>query len=665
MAYDAAKYDIAGSFSRGAEGTLKNRRAKQRLERADQLILQESDSLHARRRTAQKDQGIAGAAPIQFKKAGDMRSPFERVKDWFTKRDSEKVTPDMPGVGGGSTNYADAYKMGNKQAMADDQAKGSEAAMQVQEDAMLSQGYAEEDTQNYDQMMQSGGPGYANGGRAIPPTSPSVNSYADGGQVDQGVQHEESNPGVFTVGAQRADVATPVTQGIPQMADGGRMPDMSPRGTARGTRFPRIAKAIKQGRSTVSQHTWTKPVNLTKTARVAGGLAGIAAGATMESAHRSGKTGTEEYRARYGIPESPNDGWRRVVDDVGVRIKGTMEDLGNSLTGDMAGDFGSGMAAPPTAIPQAPTSGVEPVSEDEKVGQGAIAKGVDMAAEAEEANRPPGEIDFSKVDFKSGDFPAMSVKDWREYRHSTAADLILMGASYEEAHDQVTATQQKGFLNYMKQGQMHLAAGNAAAASSSLRMAFQYFPNGSDVKIGIHQDPNTGEPILLGMGMNDESGEGVGQPMYMDYQKLGQMIDNFGNPAAFRMWTKDRDDLEFEHKKFEEVTKPLAESRQAYNYGAAQGAVDRGRAALIDKLIGDPSDIAANEKVYRDRLLNDFDFTQNQADADILAALMSQIRAANPDQRKFTDNGLIEAVMSAYEEGPDAIQELMDEFGVQ
>jgi hypothetical protein len=687
MAYDAAKYDIAGSFSRGREGTLKAKRARQRIKSADIKIKNESDSLESRRRTQQRDRGRSGMPPLEFENYDtDMRGPVKRTLDWIKERSANKISPDAPGEAN-STQYAEEYKLGTRYQMAQTAAKSKEAQMQGQEDEMLAERYATEE------FEQAEIPQYANGGRAIPSTSPSVNSYADGGAVDDGgqpVQHEEHRPGVFTVGAQRD---APLNSVVPQMADGGIL-QMAGGGVVASERTlsaaerlnqyekaknaPRPSQAlspqqnlearggvrgnVSKGRGFLNSRAARIPTSaigrgLRHGARF--GVGALAYGAA-ETAVESYGTGTDEYRERYGIPESPNDGWRRTVDDLAVRGKGFLEDFGNKITGGVAGDIGSGMNAPDTAIPPELPSSVPPVSEDEKVGQDAKGDAERMAAEAEAANKPPGEIDFSKVDFKSGDFPSMTVKDWTAYRYATVADLVGMGVGYEDAHDQVSNTQQKEFLNYLKQGQMHLEVGNAPAAAGALRMAFQHFPNGSDVKIGVHQDPNTGQPILLGMGMNDETGEPVGQPQFMDAQKLGMMIDNFGNPASFRMWTKDRDDNTFRDKG-QKIEQQRADQMGRYQEKMGTAALGRASAAIqaaANSLDGIEDVAEATKRIREELSISGIEYD----DQVKLLSIMGQIKQNDP--------GLIypeiyQLVVSQYKADPEQLDEMLDSIGIR
>jgi hypothetical protein len=625
MPYNADKYDLAGSFNRGALGSRRVRRAKQMERAIDQELAREQEGMVGRRADMRKHNRIFGMEDLDF---GDFQTNsdpiFQRMGSWFKNRRANRVEADKPAPTAAS------------------QAGGVEAQMQQQESDMLAESYAPE----------TGPPQYANGGRAIPSTSPSVNSYANGGMAI---------PGVLTEDVTRRP---PATNAIPAMADGGAVPELA--GEVPRTEAERLARyrAARDERGLspkqiAERNPGRTPSRISRAgSAIKSGGAGLAAAATAKSAYDSYGTGTEEYRERYGIPESPNDGLRRVIDDIGVRAKGVMQDVGNTLTG---GYFEEG-AAPPTAIPPELSSDIPQVTEDEVVAQESIAEGTEMAAEVEEANKPPGDIDFSKVDFQSGDFPSMGVKDWIQYRGETVRNRMAQGISEEEAHDEVTRMQQKGFVNYLTQGQMHLATGNAPAAAGAIRMAYQYFPNGSDIKIGVHQDPNTGQPVLLGMGKDDESGEPVGQPMYMDQEKLSVMIENFSNPDAFRMWTKDWRDDQFKRQEYEEVTKPAAQSDAQYRDRLGQAALGRADAA---QAAAAGSGTGGRKQTDYDRAASafteatDMGAIKDPDTARYMNSIMSQIYRKSD----WEYNQVIDFVMQAESEG--RLEDIAGQLGIE
>jgi hypothetical protein len=113
--------------------------------------------------------------------------------------------------------------------------------------------------------------------------------------------------------------------------------------------------------------------------------------------------------------------------------------------------------------------------------------------------------------------------------------------------------QMQGAQSNLMQSAFLLRSGNAKGAALAARAAFQYFPNGSDVRFGIHQGPNG--PVLIGMGVDEETGEPIkdGKPMILNTELMAAMASNFSDPKAFTTWTKDWRDEEFKHRQYEEV----------------------------------------------------------------------------------------------------------------
>lgn len=303
--------------------------------------------------------------------------------------------------------------------------------------------------------------------------------------------------------------------------------------------------------------------------------------ALVATAVETASTPTEQYRKRFGM--ETND--PSFLGDVGVRALGAASDLGNILTGGMAGSMYRDKAIPAAAAAREPASVAAqpepppemPATPDEAIAQAAKSDGEQMIQQAVEESKPPGAIDFSKVNVPPSEIPNMPVKDWVAYRARAVRNAMLQGASPAEAHQQVTQLQMSGFRDYAQQALMHLEGGNPLAAASALRAAYQYFPNGSDVRIGVTKGVD-GNPVLVGMGRNEETGESVGSPMVLNSERLSVMIENLSNPEAFRAWTKDWRDEQFTRQRYEEVEKPQAQSqmdvaqRNARSYEMMAGA---------------------------------------------------------------------------------------------
>lgn len=323
---------------------------------------------------------------------------------------------------------------------------------------------------------------------------------------------------------------------------------------------------------------------------------------------------------------------------LGRRALGYASDLGNVLSMGSASnlyrDTESAIPTPAAAAAQPEPPPETPTTPDEAIAQQAKVDGSRMVQQAEAENAPPGAIDFSKVNVPPSEIPNMPVKDWVEYRARAVRNAMLQGANPTEAHAQVTQLQMSGFRDYAQQAMMHLEGGNPLAAASALRAAYQYFPNGSDVKIGVTKGKD-GNPVLVGMGQNEETGEPVGRPMVLNSERLAVMIENMSNPNAFRAWTKDWRDEQFTRQKYEEVEKPQAQSqidiaqRNARSYetmaqaqlagatrqrggagGRTQADLDRANAAFTKAV----EMLALNDQQKADRLMSIMAQIYQQAD---------------------------------------------------
>lgn len=198
-------------------------------------------------------------------------------------------------------------------------------------------------------------------------------------------------------------------------------------------------------------------------------------------------------------------------------------------------------------------------------------------AAAQPAGPPDEIVDFSQVrDVMPEDLPNMGVKDWEDERRFWAANAISLGNDPFEAMKAVDARQMRGFAQYGQQAFQMLKNGDATGAARALYAAYQYFPNGSDVRFGVQKGVN-GQPVLIGMGTDEETGEPLkeGQPTVITPESLSVQLENLSNPSAFRVWTKDWRAAEQEIREYNEVTKPAAESTARYQDRAGRAAMQR------------------------------------------------------------------------------------------
>jgi hypothetical protein len=257
-------------------------------------------------------------------------------------------------------------------------------------------------------------------------------------------------------------------------------------------------------------------------------------------------------------------------------------------------------------------------------------------------------IDLSKVQFDPNEMPDMKVRDWEEYRRKKIAYGVGQGKSADEVDKEVTAMQQRGFLRYGQQAFTLMQAGNLQGAARALKAAYQYFPNGYDVKFGV-QNGN-----IVGMGFNEETGKPEGNPMILTPERLSVMMENFTNPQAFRMWTQDWRKQAMENRKYNEIEKPSAQADIDYKYAAGRAALQNADAAQSR---ADAAMVAAErggsgaggkamtqaERVYRERV--QMLGITDEATADELASVMSQLKQKYPNT---PDNVIVQKVMERY-----------------
>lgn len=396
---------------------------------------------------------------------------------------------------------------------------------------------------------------------------------------------------------------------------------------------------------------------LRRSARAVKGAGALAALAT--TAGDAASTDTEEYRKRFGL--ETND--PSLLGDIGVRTLGAASDLGNNLTMGLAQ---KGVNAITGRWPSEQTSGeppaADPLVSEADIGSAAGTLNSDTAGSVSmgaTSRRPaaiapkPEIVDFSDIDTTHADLPNMQVGDWVKYRARMVDAARQSGdpAAVKQANDMVTNMQMEGFHAYGQQGMALQQAGNLQGAMSAYRAAFQYFPNGNDVEFGLHNDRKTGRKQIVGFGKSEQDGKVIpGSEIIMDPERVAVLLENFKNPQAWRMWTKDWRDDQFKERQYQEVTKPLAQAQADYMATNADANVLRAENTALRAGGAGGAGAAANmrnaEHVFRERV--QMLGMTDEAQSDFLANVMSQIKARNPNT---PDNTIVQAVMQSVRDG--------------
>lgn len=263
---------------------------------------------------------------------------------------------------------------------------------------------------------------------------------------------------------------------------------------------------------------------------------------------------------------------------------------------------------------------------------------------------------LGNADIMPDDMPSMNTRDWVEYRDEMVPALMMQGMSAAEAHQEITAMQHQGFLRYGQQAAMMLQAQNVQGAARALKAAYQYFPNGADVKFGYQGDN------LVAYATDEETGEPTGTPQVISPEYLASMMTNFQDPTRYLAWTKDWRDERFRQQEYEETTKPLAQSTIDYRNESLDISRQNADAATMRALrTGSEGGLSASEIRQQN---NDFmemagQVAMSYGDADDTEELGSAMALA---WRKYglQPNVIVERIKNAYMNGNlDAVRQLV------
>lgn len=392
-------------------------------------------------------------------------------------------------------------------------------------------------------------------------------------------------------------------------------------------------------------------------------------------------------------PEAAGEAVRHSMVDAGagaLNVAGgvasdVVEGLGlDNLPGFIKGFVGKGgtranrQPDPNTPPPQAPVSENERAAIDEGVGSekpagqvaaDAVQKGVEMTPG--HPDNPDQAFDWEEV-AESGvrpeDIPNMTVKDWQSYRSAAMDADILAGRDVEQTQMNITKMQMQGAQSNLMQAAFLLRSGNTRGAALAARAAFQYFPNGSDVRFGIYE--SEAGPVLVGMGVDEETGEPIkeGRPMILNPETIAVMAENFSNPEAFRTWTKDWREMAQEDREYHEITVPKEE--QAMRTDAARERAldasayrDRAAAAGAGKGGGlKQSDYDRANTAFKDELEARGISLDNPREADALAADMATLYKQLGGRLQYPE--IIEVVMGV-NNGEFTLAEGLKKYGIE
>ena len=175
-------------------------------------------------------------------------------------------------------------------------------------------------------------------------------------------------------------------------------------------------------------------------------------------------------------------------------------------------------------------------------------------------------IDFSQVQVDHSQIPSTSADDWKKLEAATAMHYAAhgVGDAMRKANADVTGMQHDNFMDYMRQGAALDAAGNKQGALAAYKTAYNYFPTGHDMHLGVGPDGT-----IIAFGVNEKTGEPVQNgAIKLDQQTVHGIMTHFANPENFVSEGLRMQTLANETNVANKATIPLARARTGYLEGA-------------------------------------------------------------------------------------------------
>lgn len=383
----------------------------------------------------------------------------------------------------------------------------------------------------------------------------------------------------------------------------------------------------------------------------------------------------------------------------GRAVRGSMQDAGQgalNLAGGLASDVRDGLGLngavdfvkgfvgkggtrdnrqpdPATPAPGAPEDAKQAIAATvggEEPVEGVAKKAINAAIEMTPGHPDNPDQTFDAAEISASgvrpeDIPAAQVSDWARYRRLTASAAAKRGQSVEDAMMGVTKMQQDGFSSNAMQAAFLLKQGDPRGAAIAMRIAYQYFPNGSDITFGIAEGKNG--PVLVGNGIDQKTGKQVGDgtPMVLNPDSIMMFADTAKDVTRWHTWTKDWHEMAQKDRQYNEIDKPQAQA--TLNLTGAQTRRADAAAAKDDAYVSDPrSQGGGLKQADYDRgyaaFLKDQELAslEDPARARYLADIMARIYQRNPDTPY---PAVINLVMSSEEAG--TLEEDLAEIGLR
>ncbi len=196
-------------------------------------------------------------------------------------------------------------------------------------------------------------------------------------------------------------------------------------------------------------------------------------------------------------------------------------------------------------------------------------------------------IPWDKVDPMT--LPKFKTQDWAAYRETAVKQIVMRGGgitvadAMDKVDQQMIAMQQRGTKALLQEGIMRLQSGDLKGAGNALVQMFQYVPSGTDAVVGTYNGQ------LVAQFVDEETGQPVGEPTPVDAKMLGDLWQQYSNPASWAEMDQSRQQLADTQKRtgllgraqdlaedrYKNVEIPGAQSEADYRAMLGEGALAR------------------------------------------------------------------------------------------
>lgn len=350
---------------------------------------------------------------------------------------------------------------------------------------------------------------------------------------------------------------------------------------------------------------------------------GYLAGQTISGAKDAYDTPTDQMAADMGITYNPPDGILGAGYDAAIRAGGTMQRVGNAILGQDNPEPASPAEPTPTAVP-APGRTATSGGGSRRGGSRGAASTAIPASPAATPEKVMSEDVIKRIPWDKVnpmDLPKFKTQDWVGYRDTAVKQLVMRGGvtvadAMDKVDQQVIGMQQRGTKALLQEAILRLQGGDLKGAGNALVQMFQYVPSGTDAVVGTYNGQ------LVAQFIDEQTGQPVGDPTPVDAKMLGDLWQQYGNPAEWSKMAQDRAQLADTEKRTGILgrAQDLAENRyRNVEIPEAQSNADYramlGEAALAKGVGGDglkpseglASDKAATEIIDRYSMMADAD----------------------------------------------------------